>query len=469
MTDSHVTRRALLRYGAYGAGAAALAGTAASWDRLTGADIPGRDDGSLVVATLGPAYGPAAIRTLTEGFQRLHPDIKVRINAVQAVDWSDFFAKILTQIAAGTAPDLVYVATEGVQLFARRLGVPLDRWVKRDAAELREYFADVHPALVESMMYEGSLYQLPVEFNAADMYLNNQVLDRAGAGFPAADWTRDDFTALLRDMKKSSGSRFTPYFWTNRLWGGVVPWLFANDTNLLAESKAPGGSWLWDTFYPAAQRAGRGGGFRWTTPQADQPRVEEAYDYLAALIQEGLCTRPEGGNGQNLIGVFSTGRVGVTPAGGFWAGGLHLAGMRPGSFDVQFFPRWRTQRMQFGAAGYALLRTSRRQDEAWEFIKYAARRETLTRLFETNQTTPARRSMLNPARYAETGPAHWQVFYDTLDRFPDTAPIPAPPQVAEVEQVLLKHTGTALSSPRSVRPALRRMQGDLEQAMERDV
>lgn len=258
MTDSHPTRRTLLRYGAYGAGAAALAGTAASWDRLTGADIPGRNDGSLVVATLGPAYGPEAVRTLTEGFKQVHPDIKLRINAVQAVDWSDFFAKILTQIAAGTAPDLVYVATEGVQLFAQRLGVPLDDWVKRDAEELREYFADVHPSLVESMMYEGSLYQLPVEFNAADMYLNHQVLERAGAGFPAADWTRDDFTALLRDMKQASGSQFTPYFWTNRLWGGVVPWLFANDTNLLAESKAPGGDWLWDSFYPAAARRAAG-------------------------------------------------------------------------------------------------------------------------------------------------------------------------------------------------------------------
>ncbi|MFE1835984.1 extracellular solute-binding protein [Streptomyces sviceus] len=469
MTDSHLTRRTLLRYGAYGAGAAALAGTAASWDRLTGADIPGRDDGSLVVATLGPAYGPEAIRTLTEGFKKVHPDIKLRINAVQATDWSDFFAKILTQIAAGTAPDLVYVATEGVQLFAQRLGVALDKWVKRDAAELREYFADVHPSLVESMMYEGSLYQLPVEFNAADVYLNSQVLKRAGAGFPAADWTRDDFTDLLRDMKSSSGSQFTPYFWTNRLWGGVVPWLFANGTNLLAESKAPGGAWLWDGFYPSAERRGRGGGFRWTTPQATDARVEESYDYLASLIQEGLCTRPEGGNGQNLIGVFSTGRVGVTPAGGFWAGGLHLAGMQPGSFDVQYFPRWRTQRMQFGAAGYALLRTSKRQDEAWEFIKFAARRDILMRLFETNQTTPARRSMLSADRYRETGPRHWQVFYDTLDKFPDTGPIPAPPQVAEVEQVLLKHTGTALASRRSVAPALRRMQSDLEKAMERDV
>lgn len=459
----------LLRYGAYGAGAAALAGTAASWDRLTGNDIPGRDDGSLVVATLGSAFSPDGVRALVEGFRKLHPGIKVRIDAVQAVDWPDFFAKILTQIAGGTAPDLVYVATEGVQLFARDLGVPLDRWVKRDAAELKEYFADVHPSLVESMMYEGSLYQLPIEFNAADMYLNTRVLERAGADFPAADWTRDDFTALLRRMKKASDSHFTPYFWTNRLWGGVVPWLFTNGTNLLAESKAPGGAWLWDSFYPAAQREGRGGGFRWTTPQATTAGVEDAYDYLAALIQEDLCTRPEGGNGQNLIGVFSTGRVGVTPAGGFWAGGLHLAGLRNDDFDVQYFPRRRTRRHQFGAAGYALLRTSKKQDAAWEFIKYSARRDTLTRLFSTNQTTPARRSMLTGARYEETGPAHWRVFYDTLDKFPDTGPIPAPPQVAEVTQVLLKHTGTALASPRSVGPALRRMQGDLEKAMERDI
>ena len=34
MTDSHPTRRTLLRYGAYGAGAAALAGTAAIWVRI---------------------------------------------------------------------------------------------------------------------------------------------------------------------------------------------------------------------------------------------------------------------------------------------------------------------------------------------------------------------------------------------------------------------------------------------------
>lgn len=469
MTDSLLSRRALARYGAYGAAVAGVAGVAAGWDRLTGADIPGRDDGSLVIATLGSAFDPEAQRALRDGFREVHPDIRIRINAVQASDWSDFFSKILTQIAAGTAPDVVYVATEGVQLFAQRLGVPLDRWVKRDAAELREYFTDVHPSLVESMMYEGSLYQLPAEFNAADMYLNKQVLRRAGADFPGAEWTRDDFTALLRRMKRTSGDQFTPYFWTNRLWGGVVPWLFANGTNLLKESKSPGGDWLWNAFYPEADRRGRGGGYRWTTPQADSDRVAEVYDYLASLIQEDLCTRPEGGNGSNLVGVFSTGRVGVTPAGGFWAGGLHLAGMKADAYDVQYFPRWRTRRHQFGAAGYALLRTSKKQDQAWEFIKYAARKDVMTKLFKANQSTPARRSMVDATRYRDTGPAHWQVFYDTLDKIPSTGPIPAPPQVNEIEQLLLKHTGTALASPAAVRPALRRLQGDLEKAMEREI
>jgi ABC-type glycerol-3-phosphate transport system substrate-binding protein len=402
MPQPHLSRRTLLRYGAYGAGAAAAAGTAASWDRLTGADIPGRDDDALVVATLGAAVDPAAQSALSGGFRRLHPDIEVRLIAVQATDWSDFFAKILTQIASGRAPDVVYVATEGVQLFARRLGVPLDRWVRRDADELRGYFADVHPSLVESMMYEGSLYQLPLEFNAADIYLNTGVLKQAGATLPPDDWTRDDFTTLLRTMKASAGSGFIPYFWTNRLWGGVVPWLFANDANLLAESKAPGGAWLWDTFYAPAERRGRGGGFRWTTPRATDARVEEVYDYLASLIREGLSSRPEAGGGNNLVGVFSAGRVGVTPAGGFWAGGLHDAGMRPTAYDVRHFPRWRTRRHQYGAAGYALLRTSKKQDAAWEFIKYTTRTEVLEQLFQANQTTPARRSMVDAERYRET-------------------------------------------------------------------
>ena len=65
-------------------------------------------------------------------------------------------------------------------------------------------------------------------------------------------------------MRKANPDDFLPYYWTNRLFGGVVPWLYANDTSFLKETKSRGGEWLWDGFYandpppPAAAAATSG-------------------------------------------------------------------------------------------------------------------------------------------------------------------------------------------------------------------
>ena len=68
-------------------------------------------------------------------------------------------------------------------------------------------------------------------------------------------------------------------------------------------------------------------------------------------------------------------------------------------------------------------------DEAWEFVKFNTQREVMEMIGffgELTTTTPVRRSMNNEKRYATSGPANWHVFYDTLDKRPDTGPIPAP-------------------------------------------
>src|SRR5690606_38611766 len=76
-------------------------GTVVSWPRLTGSDIPGRRSDALTVALFGTQQDAIARQSLVEGFQRRHPDIEVRIIAIQGQDWSNFFAKILTMVAAG--------------------------------------------------------------------------------------------------------------------------------------------------------------------------------------------------------------------------------------------------------------------------------------------------------------------------------------------------------------------------------
>ena len=459
---TQLTRRGLLA-GAVGVGSLALLGS--QWPRLTGADIPGRHDDSLSIAILGTNQDAAARQSLVDAFTARHPDISVRLQAVQGTDWADFFAKILTMVAAGTPPDVCVVATEGAQLFAERLAEPLDEFIKRDAAQVQDYFDDVHPSLIEAFMYKGSFYQMPIDFNAANMYFNTEAMRRAGVPYPAADWTHQDFLTMARQMRQAAGSGFVPFYWTNRLWGGIVPWLYINDTSFLTETKSPGGEWLWDRFYPDHKGA-YSGGFLWEGSNASDPKVAESFEFVRALVEEGLGTSPAQGGGNELVGQFSGGSIGMTPAGGFWVQGLSEAGLTPQDYDVAYFPKWRTQRHQFGAAGYAILKTSERKDEAWEWVKFCTSREGMQLAFPSPNTTPTRRSMCNEALYSQKGPAHWKVFYDTLDQLP-CAPIPAPPQQAAVETALIKNVlGAVTGSAAALPAALERLDEDLTRALE---
>jgi len=439
-------------------------GTALSWPRLTGSDIPGRRDDALTVALFGTQQDANARQALVEGFQRIHPDIKVRIVAIQGQDWSNFFAKILTMVAAGNPPDVVSVATEGTQLFAERLAYPIDEYVTRDAAELQEYFSDVHPSLIESFMYQGSLFQLPDNFNAANVYYNTSAFERAGIERPADNWTVDDFLRIGRTMRDKSEGNFLSYFWNNRLWGGVVPWLYINDTSFLTEEKSTGGDWLWNQFYPGEQT--RSGGFLWQNADVLNDRAVESFELLQQMVAEGIAANPAQGGGNELVSLFSRGSVGMTPAGGFWVQGLADAGFANDEYDVTYFPKMRGQRHQFGAGGNAIMRTSERKDEAWEWLKYCISVEGMSLAHTKPDSSLPRRSLNTELYGAGVGPKHWNVFYDTLDNFPDTAPMPAPPQQAAVESALIKNVTAAITNgPKGVRRGLETMQRDLELAL----
>ena len=156
-------------------------------------------------------------------------------------------------------------------------------------------------------------------------------------------------------MKRTSGKQFVPYHWTNRLFGGVVPWLYVNDTSFLKETRSTGGNWFWDSFYAKDPTRGmRPGGHQWLEPNAEGPKVAESFKFLRTLAAEGL----------------------------------HEAGMGENDFDVLFFPKWRTQRHQFGAAGYAIMKTSTRKDEAWEWIKFRASKDAMELAMPNPNTGP---------------------------------------------------------------------------------
>lgn len=455
-----ISRRDMLKVVAAGA---AAAGSGLLPNLHIFAAPAGQDTITLSLQETEEHYA-AAVAAFREQF----PNIEIKYVNVTGIDHAEVATKILAMLAAGTPVDIGYAATEATQLYAGEgLAEPLTQLVKDNAAELAEFFADVSPVLVETDLYEGDLYQLPRDFNAANMYFNMKLLKEAGLEMPGEEWTKDDFYAYAKAMTGiGDGKDSFGYGWTNRLWGSWTPWFFVNDTNLLTEERAPGGEWLWQTFYKDDPNAvGRGGGWRWPAPQANNDKMIEALEFVVSLTNEGITPAVGMGTGETLQGFFTSGKLGMTPAGGFWSGGLINSGMAKGDFDVQFWPKWASQRHQLGVGAAWILAGAEHMNEAWEFVKFSTKKEAMEMLSLFNPvtvTTPVRRSMNDEARYASTGPANWHVFYDTLDKRPDTGPIPAPKFSVQETDIYTRYTGQAMNGELSPKDALDGMQKELE-------
>ncbi len=460
-TRPQISRRGFLA-GVGAAGALAAAGSAGLSACGSSAAGASSSKNTLTVVVNGSQSAATAVsQAVGPAFKQAHPEATLNFMAINGTDWNDYFAKILTLIASGNPPDLVDVATEGLQLFAGKgLAQPLNSYVTADQASLQGFFSDVHPVLIESMMYQGDLYALPTDFNCGNMFYDTALFDKAGLSRPAPDWTKDDFYTVAQKWAHASGA--VAWDWVVRLWGSWSSWMYANNANILTEGRWPGGSWMWDTFYkddPAA--AGRQGGWHWGAPTANDPAVVESLQYMIDLKNEGLSASPDVGGGGTLQGLFASNHIAMTIGGGFWSGGLHAAGMTPGSYDVQYFPSWSVQKPLLGDAGYAMLQSSKNKEMAWEFMKYLTEPAALGALIAGNTSTPTRRSMMTASRYAPTGPANWQVYYGTLDNFTNVTPIPAPPYYQQLATAFNDRTTQATSSG-NAKAALDGLQSDLE-------
>lgn len=457
--EAHVDRRTLLKLG--GAGFA-LAGLGS----LTACSSAGGGDSSGTVKMLyfGEQSAATALqKAIGPKIQKLDSKASFEVTAINGTDWNDFLAKVLTQIAAGDVPDIVSVATEGQQLLAsKNLLIPLDDYVTKNLSDLHTYFTGAHPALIESTMYKGHLYTLPDSFNAGSMFYSTTLFDKAGLARPADKWTMDDFHSAATSLAKLGGDT-NAFDWVVRLWGSWTSFLYANDGNLLEEGKYSGGDWLWKSKAFSDNPvgvSGRQGGWQWGAPTANSAAAVEALQYVIDLQKSGASPSPDVGGGSTLQGLFASGRIGMTIAGGFWAGGLHNAGMTDGSFDVQRFPTWKSDKSLFGAGGYGIFNSSKQKDLAFEVVKLMVQPESFDDLWPGNVTTPGQKSLMTAERYATTGPAHWSVFYDQLD---NSVPISAPPYYNALATALNQRTTQAVSSG-DAKTALDGLQADIEKA-----
>ncbi len=212
--------RSALRLAIAAAAAALLATACAS----SGGGGSGSSSGVTTISYFTFSAAPSHLGDLNKivaAFEKANPDIKVDVSSA---DYADYFTKLSTEIAAGTAPDtfeldyqdFVNYAASGALL---NLGSGSGQPASFDAAAYT-------PTSVQALAYSGKQMALPESFSDVLLYYNEKLFNQAHIPYPTASWTWADEMAAAKKLTNKA----------NGVWGLFQPVTFNEFYKALAQS-----------------------------------------------------------------------------------------------------------------------------------------------------------------------------------------------------------------------------------------
>jgi multiple sugar transport system substrate-binding protein len=193
--------------------------------------------GAVTIIRLGTGDSGEGLNPHQEiiaNFEKLNPDIIVQLEAVAG---SDYYARLLTQVASGDAPDIMQIGDDAVPNFVSKGAViPLDDFIKG------QYPLDTSiylPGMVEPGKYQGKQYFLPKDFSTLAVYYNKKIFDKYKVPYPKEGWTWEDFQKTAQALTIDENKDGTPEVWGVQLtanWTtGFEYWVAAAGGRLISE------------------------------------------------------------------------------------------------------------------------------------------------------------------------------------------------------------------------------------------
>jgi multiple sugar transport system substrate-binding protein len=366
-------------------------------------------------------------------FNKRYPNITIQDNFVPSGSWSEFTNKVTTQIAGGQAPDIINIAIEGARLLiSKDLVDPLNDFIAQDPGA-KELTDDVDPALTKAFEVDGKLWLMPHSWNNMVIYYNTKMFQEAGIEPPKEDWTWDDFLAIAKELTRGSGADQVYGFGIPYFNFGLVPWLLTNGTNQLDDA--------------------------WTVSNLNDPKVLESYSFVYDLVHKHKVAPAVEGTDTGAL--FASGKVAMSGWGHWPIQGFMKNEFR--DFDVQYWPRKTSGTSVHGVGGWGVCSQSKNKPIAWEIIKELCSKETIQATADIGVAIPARRSVAESPEFLKF-PSNSQIFYGSLK---DSKPVPSPANFTDVETIVMRHLGEAMSLSTDMESALSAAHTELSASMEK--
>ncbi|MFF4350125.1 ABC transporter substrate-binding protein [Streptomyces sp. NPDC001530] len=192
-----ISRRTLFRTASGIAAAAAIGGSLSACAGGTGA---GTTSDKLTMTWWGSDDRHNAYKKALATFQKSNSKIKIE---ERYSGYDGYFDKFNTQVAGGSAPDLLQMDTALVAQYARK-GVlaPLDSYVGK-TLDLTGF----SKTLLAAGTVDGKLYGVPSGIGVNQLTVNRSGLEKLGLKLPDREWTWADLKKIAQDVYKKSGGK----------------------------------------------------------------------------------------------------------------------------------------------------------------------------------------------------------------------------------------------------------------------
>ena len=324
---------------------------------------------------------------IVEEFQAQAPNIKVN---VEVSDWTAYWEKLKTMLAAGTPPDL----------FAMDAPYYLDYQTRGVLKNLQPYIeknpdllTGVYPQTLEAYKTAEGYFGLQRDFQTIVLFYNKDMFDKAGVAYPTADWTYDDLRQASKDLTLDTNGDGTTdqYGFTADLWDMELAWSSA--------------IWAYGGDIFSADR---------TQTLIGEPAARQAWQVFHDMMFQDKSMPDVNTAAQYGLDLYQAGIAAMTPIGHWAVPGYNTVAFK---WDVAPMPKGPAgQATSVNSAGFVVAEGSKHPDEAFEFIKFVLSPGGQTRLTELGFAIPVLQSVAeSPVFLQQAGYSIDQkVFLDSL-------------------------------------------------------
>lgn len=323
------------------------------------------------------------LKQMISGFEKENPNIKVDL---QMLSYDDYFTKLQTQMAGGTAPDVFELNYENFHNYAK----------KGTLADLTSYVAkdknfnksDINKQAYKAFSYNGKQYGMVESFSNVVLFYNKDLFKKYGVETPKASWTwKDELAAAKKLTRKVDGKQ---------IWGTYSP-VTMNE------------------FYKVAAQNGGAVFNKAGEPTMNTKANKEALSYMVDnVLKYKVSPSPAEMSGQKSEDLFKNGQLAMVHTGIWEFADFNKANFK---WDIQVEPGNTQKATHFFANGFAVSKQSDKKEAAYKFARYMSASKKVANIrIKSSWELPAlsNKAILKP--YLEqTPPASRDVVFKSLN------------------------------------------------------